>query len=54
MIDHTETPDTDDEDSGPIGIFPSWRAVYWSVTIYTLGLIALLWYFTVAFNHSVK
>ncbi len=43
----------DDEDSGPIGIFPSWRWVYWSVVIYTLVVIAVLWGFTVAFNHSV-
>ena len=42
-----------DEDSGPIGIFPSWRWVYWSVVIYTLAVIAILWVFTVAFNHSV-
>ena len=44
----------DDEDAGPIGIFPSWKAVYWSVVIYTLALIAILWVFTVAFNHSAR
>ena len=43
-----------DEDDGPIGIFPSWSAVYWAVVIYTAGLIALLWIFTVVFNHSVR
>lgn len=43
----------DDEDRGPIGIFPSWRAVYWSVVIYTVLLVAVLWIFTVVFNHSV-
>lgn len=44
----------DDEDAGPIGIFPSWTALYWSVVIYTVGLVALLWIFTVAFNHSMR
>ena len=43
-----------EEDSGPIGIFPSWTAVYWSVVIYTVVLIAVLWIFTVVFDHSVQ
>ncbi|MDT8341528.1 MAG: hypothetical protein RQ751_08455, partial [Longimicrobiales bacterium] len=44
----------DDEDAGPIGIFSSWKVLYWSVVIYTAALVALLWVFTVAFNHSVR
>jgi len=51
-MDDSQPPD--DEDAGPIGIFPSWKAVYWSVVIYTLGLIGLLWIFTVLFDHSVQ
>lgn len=42
-----------EEDEGPIGIFPSWRALYWSVILYTAALVVLLWVFTVAFDHSV-
>jgi hypothetical protein len=49
-----EMDEHDEEDSGPIGIFPSWSAVYWSVVIYTVAVIAILWVFTVAFNHSVS
>lgn len=52
-----ETPagpqNADDGDEGPVGIFPSWNAVYISVVVYTLILIAVLAYFTSAFNHSV-
>lgn len=43
----------DDEEPGPIGIFPSWRALYWAVVIYTAALVALLALFTVVFDHSV-
>lgn len=49
-----ETKAHDDEDRGPIGIFPSWSALYWSVIIYTVAMVAILWGFTVAFNHSVS
>jgi len=46
--------DDDDDDDGPIGIFPSWNAVYVSVVVFTILMIAVLAYFTVAFNHSVS
>ena len=46
-------PKADDGDEGPIGIFPSWNALYLSVVIFTLVMIAVLAYFTAAFNHSV-
>lgn len=44
----------DEEETGPIGIFPSWAALYWTVIVYTVALVAVLWGFTVAFNHSVR
>lgn len=44
----------DDGDEGPVGIFPSWNAVYISVVVFTVITIALLAYFTSAFNHSVS
>ena len=44
----------DDEESGPIGIFPSWKALYWSVVIFTLALIVVLAIFTETFNYSVR
>ncbi len=37
---------TDAEDDGRIGIFGSWRAVYISVLVYTVGLILLLYILT--------
>ena len=43
----------EDGDEGPIGIFPSWKAVYWSVVIYTLALTAILAVFTEVFDFSV-
>lgn len=43
-----------DEDSGPIGIFPSWAALYWAVIIYTVVMLIVLSVFTVVFNHSVR
>ena len=42
----------DDGDEGPIGIFPSWKAVYASVVIATLVMIVLLYWFTVALDFS--
>lgn len=42
-----------DEDAGPIGIFPTWTSVYVSVVVFTLLMIALLSWFSVALNHSV-
>ena len=53
LDDDTLRPDPDDGDEGPIGIFPSWRAVYWSVAIYTLILVVILAVFTSVFDFSV-
>ncbi|UCC24459.1 MAG: hypothetical protein JSU98_12060 [Gemmatimonadales bacterium] len=44
----------EEDERGPIGIFPNWAAVYWSVVIYTAVLIAVLWIFTVVLNYSVR
>jgi len=54
MIGEEFEPGADDGDEGPIGPFPNWKAVYWSVVIYTLALIGILWAFTVVFDHSVS
>lgn len=42
----------EDGDEGPIGIFPSWNAVYVSVVIATLLMILALYWFTVALDFS--
>ena len=53
MDDELFPPD-EAEDQGPIGIFPNWAWVYWSVVIYTAALIVVLAIFTVVFDHSVQ
>ena len=42
----------DDDDQGPIGPFPSWKAVYWAVVIATLLMIVVLYVFTVSLDFS--
>ena len=49
MDDHI---DQSEDDGGRIGIFPSWRALYVSVVVYSLAVIVLLYVFTVVFDHS--
>jgi hypothetical protein len=44
-------PDEDDEE-GPVGIFPSWRWLYATVLLYTVALVIGLHAFTVALDHS--
>lgn len=41
MVPPESPPPTDDE--GPVGIFPSWRALYITVVIYAFGLILLFY-----------
>ena len=53
MTEHDAQKLDDDGETGPIGIFPSWKAVYWSVVIYTLILTAILAVFTEVFDFSV-
>ena len=43
---------SDPDEEGPIGIFPSWRAVYVSVVVVTIALILILYWFTVALDYS--
>jgi len=40
--DQSTAPDNADE-QGPVGIFPSWRALYTTVVVYALGLIVLFY-----------
>ena len=43
---------SDDDERGPIGVFPSWPAVYAAVAIATLLTIVLLYVFTIALDFS--
>jgi len=42
----------EDEDGGPIGIFPSWGWVYGSVIAYTLITVVVLYVLTVTLNYT--
>ena len=44
----------DEDEDGRIGIFPSWKALYIAVIVYTAGLIALLRVFTVLLDTSAR
>ena len=48
-----EEPPNDAEEEGRIGIFGSWRALYISVIVYTVGLILLLYVLTRLLDKSV-
>ena len=37
-----------------IGIFPSWNVLYLVVIVYTIVLILLLYFLTIALDHSVS
>ncbi len=37
-----------------IGIFPSWKVVYVVVIVYTIILILLLYFLTIALDYSVS
>jgi hypothetical protein len=41
-----------EDENGRIGVFPSWRWLYLAVIAYTLGLILLLYLFTLFFDHG--
>ncbi len=49
-----EARPADEDDDGRIGIFPSWRALYVAVVVYTAGLIAVLRAFTVLLDTSAR
>ena len=42
------------DDEGAVGIFPSWRAVYLAVLIYSLITVAILYLFTIALDFSAS
>ena len=44
----------DEDEDGRIGIFPSWKALYVAVIVYTAGLIAILHVFTVLLDTSAR
>ena len=37
-----------------IGIFPSWNVLYLTVIVYTIILILLLYFLTIALDHSAS
>jgi hypothetical protein len=43
-----------DDQGEPIGIFPTWKALYATVLIYTAITIVVLYTFTVIFDRSVS
>lgn len=49
MEEQEEQPE---DDSGRIGIFPSWNALYATVVVYTLAVIVLLYVFTILLDYS--
>ncbi len=45
------TPDEEDESPG---FFPSWGSLYWSVAIYTLVSVLVLYWITVALDFRIS
>ena len=53
MMSDSQVPiDSEPDDEGPIGPFPSWNAVYAAVVVVTLLMTVLLYWFTVALDFS--
>ncbi len=44
----------DEDQDGRIGIFPTWNVLYLAVIIYTIILILLLYFLTIALDYSVS
>ena len=44
----------DEDETGPIGIFPSWNALYGTVIVYTLLLIVILAVFTAVLDFGAR
>jgi len=44
----------EDDDDERIGIFPSWNVLYLVVIIYSIILILLLYFLTIALDYSVS
>lgn len=53
MDNHVDSRTTDDEDES-LGFFPSWRSLYWSVVIYTLACVLVLYWITVALDFRIS
>ncbi len=48
---HVQPTDPND-DGGPIGIFPTWRALYTTVVVYALVLIVIFYILSVSLDFS--
>ena len=46
MAEFPASKETDQEDEGPVGIFPSWAWVYGTVLVYGVLMILALWALT--------
>ena len=46
-------PADEEPEDGRIGPFPSWRALYIAVLLYTAGLVVVLWVLTRALDHTL-
>ncbi len=44
----------EEDQDGRIGIFPSWNVLYLAVIVYTIILILLLYFVTIALDYSVS
>jgi hypothetical protein len=47
-------PEPDEEEEGRVGIFPSWRATYITVLVYTAALTGFLYLMTRVLDHSIR
>lgn len=50
--DGAPSVEIEDDDEGPIGIFPTWRVVYITVLVYTAGLTLALYAMSRLLDHS--
>jgi len=44
--------DPAEEDEGPVGPFPSWRALYITVVLYSAATVAALYLLTLLLDHT--
>ena len=51
--DAPEAAPSPDDDSGPVGIFPSWGWLYATVIVWAFLLVLALHLFTVALDHNI-
>ncbi|TDI15396.1 MAG: hypothetical protein E2P05_07035 [Acidobacteria bacterium] len=48
------SPMKEEDHDERIGIFPSWNVLYLAVVVYTIVLILLLYFLTIALDYSVS